>query len=78
VENVERVIAIELQAACQALDLLRPLESTEPLEKLFTLVREKVPFYETDHVLSSNIESVTELVKSGACWEAVQPYLKAN
>lgn len=48
VENVEYVIAIELLAACQAIDFLRPLKSTEPLEKVHALVREVVPFMNKD------------------------------
>ena len=41
-------MAIELLAACQAIDLLRPLKTTEPLEKVYALVREVVPFMERD------------------------------
>lgn len=39
VENVEKVIAIELMAACQAMEFLRPLRSTKPLESVYSLVR---------------------------------------
>jgi histidine ammonia-lyase len=39
IENVERIIAIELLAACQAIEFLRPLRSTEPLESVYDLVR---------------------------------------
>ena len=39
VENVERVIAIELLAACQAIEFLRPLKTTDPLEEVYNLVR---------------------------------------
>jgi histidine ammonia-lyase len=30
---VEKVIAIELLAACQAIEFLRPLKTTQPLEE---------------------------------------------
>lgn len=33
------VVAIELLAACQALDFRRPLRTTEPLERVYALVR---------------------------------------
>lgn len=75
VANVEKVLAIELQAACQALDMLRPLRSTEPLEKLFEMVRALVPFYETDQVFSYDIEKLAELIRSRACLQALAPYL---
>ena len=34
VRNVEKVIAIELLAACQAIEFLRPLKTTQPLEEV--------------------------------------------
>ena len=42
VENVEKVIGIELMSACQAIEFLRPLRSTKPLELVYNLVREVV------------------------------------
>ena len=39
ISNVEKVVAIELLAACQAIEFLRPLRTTEPLEKVYELVR---------------------------------------
>jgi histidine ammonia-lyase len=36
---VENVIAIELLAACQAIEFLRPLKTTVPLEEVYKLVR---------------------------------------
>ncbi len=39
IENVERIIAIELLASCQAIEFLRPLKSTAPLEAVYDLVR---------------------------------------
>ena len=36
------VLAIELLAACQALEFLRPLKSTAPLEKVYELLRSVV------------------------------------
>lgn len=42
VENVERVIAIELLAACQAIEFLRPLKTTVPLEEVYNVVRSVV------------------------------------
>lgn len=39
IRNVERVIAIELLAACQAIEFLRPLKTTVPLEEVYRVVR---------------------------------------
>ena len=48
VENVRRVLAIELVAAAQGIDLLRPLRSSERLEEAHRLVRERIEFREDD------------------------------
>ncbi|TNN82109.1 Histidine ammonia-lyase [Liparis tanakae] len=42
VEHVEQVLAIELLAACQGIEFLRPLRTTTPLEKVYELVRSVV------------------------------------
>ncbi|KAF6339446.1 histidine ammonia-lyase [Rhinolophus ferrumequinum] len=44
VEHVEQVLAIELLAACQGIEFLRPLRTTTPLEKVYDLVRSVVRF----------------------------------
>lgn len=36
------VLGIELLAACQGMEFLRPLKSTPPLEAVYELVRSKV------------------------------------
>ena len=38
------VLAIELLAACQALEFRRPLKTTEPLEAVYNLVRTVVKY----------------------------------
>jgi len=40
---VDAVLAIELLAACQAMEFLRPLTTTAPLEAVYQLVRAKIP-----------------------------------
>lgn len=42
IENVQRIIAIELLAACQAIEFLRPLRTTKPLESVYDVVRRVV------------------------------------
>ncbi len=58
VENVETVIAIELLAACQALEFLRPLTTTKPLEKIHALVRQHIPAWDCDRYMAPDIEKV--------------------
>lgn len=39
---VSTVLAIEMLAACQGIEFLRPLHTTTPLEKVYDLVRSVV------------------------------------
>jgi histidine ammonia-lyase len=65
VSNALRVVAIELICAAQALDLRRPLRSTEALEELQRRVRELSPAYEADRALGQEIERVAEAIAAG-------------
>jgi len=76
VENVERVVAIELLAACQALEFHRPLRTTPALEALASLVREKVQPWDKDRIMYLDIDSATHIVKSGELWDKVAPFLQ--
>ncbi|DAZ95887.1 TPA: hypothetical protein N0F65_009089 [Lagenidium giganteum] len=76
VEHVETVVAIEILAACQALDLLRPLRTTAALEAVYTLVRSQVPPLEKDRFMTPDIDAVVAMVRSGQIFEVVRPYLE--
>lgn len=55
VQNIERVLSIELMHAAQAIDFRRPLKTSPVLEQLYTSFREVVPFVSTDRVLHDDI-----------------------
>jgi len=65
VENVRGVIAIEILAACQALDLLAPLKSSPKIQSIHAQVRAQVPRLERDRILSPDIEAVAEMIRQG-------------
>ncbi|XP_068242639.1 histidine ammonia-lyase-like [Palaemon carinicauda] len=75
VENVERVIAIELLAACQAIEFLRPLKTTTPLEDVIKLVRSVVSAWDKDRYMAPDIDAATELLKEGKIWHAVRHHI---
>lgn len=75
VENVERVIAIELLAAVQAIEFLRPLKTTAPLEEVYSLVRRIVKPLLKDRFMSPDIDAVTDILKKGLVWDAVKPHM---
>lgn len=54
-DNVQRVLAIELLCAAQALDFKRPLTSSVALEKLHSAFREHVTFNDADRILHTDM-----------------------
>lgn len=61
--NTERVLAIELFNAAQALDLRRPAKTSPELEQWHAEYRLTVPFIETDMVMSPMIEQTIEFLR---------------
>ncbi len=70
VANTRRILAVELLAACEALEFLKPLRTSPPLEAAYNVVRERVPPRTGDRFLSPEIEAVADLVRRGAVAEA--------
>jgi len=77
VRNVEKVIAIELLAACQAIEFLRPLKTTVPLEEAIKVVRSCVASWDHDRYMSPDIQAATKLLKEGKIWNAVKTHIEA-
>ncbi len=55
VANVQRVLAIELLTAAQAIDFRRPHKSSESLERVWEAFRSEVSFMDTDRVLHTDL-----------------------
>lgn len=64
-ENLEKIQAIELLTACQALDFVRPLKTSEILEKLHAKVREQIPFFDKDEYFGEYIQKGINIIKAG-------------
>ena len=62
--NTERVLAIELFNAAQALEFRRPLRSSPAIEALHAAYRKQVPFIENDEVMYPHIESSIRFLRS--------------
>jgi histidine ammonia-lyase len=56
VENLEWVLALELLTAFQAMEFLRPLESSAPLERVRRAFRRVVPAWKEDRELHRDLE----------------------
>ena len=65
-DNLEKIQGIELFCAAQGFDFRKPLKSSVILEACHELVRELVPFAESDHVMSEEMNKAIELVRSKA------------
>eukprot|EP01101_Sappina_pedata_P000798 TRINITY_DN1097_c0_g1_i1.p1 TRINITY_DN1097_c0_g1~~TRINITY_DN1097_c0_g1_i1.p1 ORF type:complete len:543 (+),score=203.46 TRINITY_DN1097_c0_g1_i1:49-1629(+) len=74
VENVEKVLAIELMLAVQGLDFSLPLRSTAPIEEIRLLVREKIPHWDTDRFVRPDIDAAVEIVTSGRLLKVANRY----
>ncbi|QYJ67619.1 histidine ammonia-lyase [Flavobacterium litorale] len=57
IENVERILAIELMNASQAIEFRRPLKSSEFIEMFLKSYREEVPLVGEDRILHYDIEN---------------------
>ncbi|WP_430400844.1 histidine ammonia-lyase [Flavobacterium sp.] len=64
VENLERILAIELMNASQALEFRRPLKSSDFIEMFIKSYREEVPFVSEDRILHYDIEKSIQFLNS--------------
>ncbi|MEO4005989.1 histidine ammonia-lyase [Flavobacterium sp. CAU 1735] len=63
-ENLERILAIELMNASQAIEFRRPLQSSEFIESFLKLYREEVPLVTEDRILHYDIEKSVAFLNS--------------
>ncbi len=66
ISNTAHILGIELLAAAQGIEFLRPLHSSAALERVHALLRETVPEMAQDRYLAPDIEHATELVRDGS------------
>ncbi len=64
IQNVEKILAIELICAAQALDFHRPLKSSKILETVHAFVRTKISHAEEDRVFANDIEKAISIIKN--------------
>lgn len=65
IDNTAHIIAIELLAAAQGIDFLRPLQSSAPVEALHARLRADCASSPADHYLAPDIERAAALVQAG-------------
>jgi histidine ammonia-lyase len=70
-ENLERILAIELMNASQAVEFRRPLQSSEFIELFLKSYREAVPLVNEDRILHYDIENSIAFLNSFILDESV-------
>tara|TARA_B110000027_G_C16091043_1_gene288417 strand:- start:438 stop:1643 length:1206 start_codon:yes stop_codon:yes gene_type:complete len=63
-ENLEKIIAIELMYAAQALDFRRPNTFSKIIEENHNIIREKVEKLEDDRLLKEDIKKIIQMVET--------------
>jgi histidine ammonia-lyase len=59
------VLAVELLCACEAIDLLAPLRSSDPLMRVHDFIRERVPGVEHDRPLAPDLRAISDMIVGG-------------
>jgi len=74
-ENVEQILALELIAACQALDYRIPLKTSKALQEIVKRVRKTIPHLKEDVFISQYIRAANELLQSGTLIDVLDQHM---
>lgn len=72
VKNAQNVLAMELLAATQALDMIAPLKPTAGVKAAFDVIRKKVPFAKEDRIFAKDVAQIREMILSRDIIHAVE------
>ncbi|WES97615.1 histidine ammonia-lyase [Chryseobacterium arthrosphaerae] len=72
IENVEKILGIELFCAAQAMDYHAPLKSGKVLEAVHRFVRSKVYHIEEDQIMHDMMQVTIDMVKDGSLLKVAQ------
>jgi histidine ammonia-lyase len=70
--NVRQVLAIEILAACQGLDLIETLKTTAPLQAILEEVRKRAPKMDVDRSLHKEIIAISEWIAASGPIKTVE------
>ena len=71
--NAAVIVAIELLAAAQGVDLRAPLATSEPLQEAHAIVRNRAAFWDRDRAFAPDLARMREAVAAGA----FEPFIDA-
>ena len=64
-ENTSAIVAVELLAACQGVDMRTPLVTSQPLRRVHAMVRECAAYWDRDRAFAPDLEAVKARVMRG-------------
>ena len=71
-ENTRRVLAMEILAACQSIDLREEKALGQGTEIVYRIIRENIPALEEDRVMYKDLDRCNEILKSNILLEEVE------
>jgi histidine ammonia-lyase len=77
-ENVEKILAIELICACQAIDFKRPLKSSATIDRIHDYVRLHISHADEDRVFANDINMAIEIIQSSKIIDLAEDMLQLN
>jgi histidine ammonia-lyase len=72
ISNTANILGIELLAAAQGIEFLRPLKSSATLEAVHALLRKDVPAHNVDRYLAPDIARASSMVRNGTVASVVR------
>jgi histidine ammonia-lyase len=72
--NVEKILAVEMLCAAQAVDFQRPLTSSPVLEAVHAAIRQQIPFATEDRIFAKDINTALGILQRGDLLTATAPY----
>lgn len=72
IDNVYKVLSIEVLVACQGIDFRKPLRPGRGTSKAYSIVREETPFLVEDAPLYLEISKIEKLLKGGLFLKEVE------
>ncbi len=71
-KNVQNVAAIELLCGCQGLDFVKPLKPGSGVQKAYDVIRQSVPYLESDRALYLDMQKGLELIVNNTILREVE------
>ncbi len=71
-KNSECVLAIELLCAAQSLDLFTNMKPGDGTLEAYRAIREQISHLDRDRILSTDIQFMVEMIRSGQLLDAVE------